>query len=112
MTNQQLGRLGENAAAEYLGHKGYRIICRNFSCRAGEIDIIASRGTALHFIEVKTRQGDLYGQPAESITCRKKGHLKAAAQNYLSIRPRGAWRPQQMQFDVVEIEINHVEDIL
>ena len=72
---------------------------------------MASKGRVLHFIEVKTRRGDLYGHPAEGVTARKKGSIKAAAQHYLSTRPKGAWRPPELQFDVVEIEINHIEDI-
>ena len=51
--------------------KGYRILHRNFRCRAGEIDLVALKGRILHFIEVKTRQGDSYGHPAESITPKK-----------------------------------------
>ncbi|MCQ4635318.1 YraN family protein [Anaerovorax odorimutans] len=111
MNNRQLGRLGEDAAAQFLGGKGYRILCRNFTCRAGEIDIVASKGAVLHFIEVKTRQGDLFGTPAESIDQRKKGHIRMAAKIYLSTRPKGFWQPRQFQFDAVEIQINHIEDI-
>ena len=42
MTNQQLGKLGEDAAKDFLEHNGYRILCRNFRCRSGEIDIAVS----------------------------------------------------------------------
>ena len=38
---QQLGKIGENIASEYLKKKGYLILERNFACRQGEIDIIA-----------------------------------------------------------------------
>ena len=38
---QQLGKIGENIASEYLEKKGYLILERNFACRQGEIDIIA-----------------------------------------------------------------------
>ena len=64
MTNQQLGRIGEDTAKAFLECKGYRILHRNFRCRAGEIDLVALKGRILHFIEVKTRQGDSYGHPA------------------------------------------------
>lgn len=111
MNNQQLGRLGEDAAAQFLGAKGYRILCRNFSCKAGEIDIVALKGASLHFIEVKTRQGDLFGTPAESVDQRKKGHIQAAARIYLSTRSKSFRQPRQLQFDVVEIQINHLEDV-
>ena len=41
MDTRSLGRFGERQAAAYLRRKGYRIIEMNFSCRAGEIDVIA-----------------------------------------------------------------------
>ena len=111
MNNQLLGRLGEDAAAQYLGGKGYRILCRNFCCRAGEIDIVALKGTSLHFIEVKTRKSDLFGTPAESVDQRKKGHMRMAARIYLSTRSKSFRQPRQLQFDVVEVQINHIEDV-
>ncbi|MCB6992322.1 YraN family protein [bacterium 210820-DFI.6.37] len=110
MNNQQLGKLGENAAEEYLLRKGYCILCRNFRCRAGEIDIVASKGEVLHFIEVKTRQSDLFGHPADSVTRKKLGCMKAAARGYLAAT-KGWAEKRQLQFDVVEIEINHIENI-
>ena len=39
------GAWGEDYAAAYLRRHGYRILARNYSCRFGEIDIIASTGT-------------------------------------------------------------------
>ncbi|MBI2345716.1 MAG: YraN family protein [Deltaproteobacteria bacterium] len=51
---QMLGQSGEEIAADYLQSIGFRIVERNFRTRRGEIDLIASRGRAFHFIEVKT----------------------------------------------------------
>ena len=42
MTNQQLGKLGEDMAADYLEQKGFLILRRNFMTRRGEVDIIAA----------------------------------------------------------------------
>lgn len=111
MNNQQLGKLGEHTAEQYLLHKGYRILCRNFRCRAGEIDLVASKGDALHFVEVKTRQSDLFGHPADSITGKKLGCMKAAACSYLSDAEDRIRKKRQIQFDAIEIEINHIENI-
>ena len=51
----QTGKYGEEKAAEYLTHIGYRIIAKNVSCRHGEIDIIADDGNEIVFVEVRTR---------------------------------------------------------
>lgn len=111
MNQQQFGKLGEDMARQYLEQKGYRILCRNFRARGGEIDIIASKGEGLRFIEVKTRQGGLFGRPAESVTKQKKTRIRSAASCYLSEWPGSLWENAQMQMDVVEIEINHLENI-
>ncbi|MCI9598311.1 MAG: YraN family protein [Firmicutes bacterium] len=111
MTNQQLGTLGENTAAEYLTRKGYRILCRNFRCREGEIDIVALKDDTLHFIEVKTRQGVLFGHPLESVTKKKAAHMRAAASRFLAQWPKGWKRPAQIRMDAIAIEIDHVPNI-
>jgi putative endonuclease len=49
-----LGREGEERAARLLEAEGFRIVARNYRTRGGEIDIIASKGCLLVFVEVKT----------------------------------------------------------
>lgn len=110
MNNITLGKIGENAAAEFLTRKGYRIVTRNYRCRAGEIDIIAQRGAELDFIEVKTRQGTDYGRPCESITQEKKLHIKNAAQQYLKQSGEYGYYPAKVRFHVIEIVMEHIED--
>jgi len=51
-----LGRTGEDLAARHLRELGYELIARNVRTRHGEIDLIASDGSALVFAEVKTRR--------------------------------------------------------
>ncbi len=50
-----LGQSGEHAAAKYLRRRGWKIVERNYTCPAGEIDLIADDGTAIVFVEVRTR---------------------------------------------------------
>ena len=52
MDNVTFGRLGEEAAAKLLEASGYRILERNYRSKMGEVDIIASKGAMLSFIEV------------------------------------------------------------
>jgi hypothetical protein len=65
---RQLGRRGEDLATAYLRQQGYVILARNWRCPVGEIDIVAREGEILAFVEVRTRRGDRFGTPEESIT--------------------------------------------
>lgn len=61
--NKIIGAKGEEEVCKYLIRKGYTIIDRNFRCKQGEIDIIASKLNELIFIEVKTRRNIQFGYP-------------------------------------------------
>jgi putative endonuclease len=80
---QRLGRLGESLAAERLVSLGYAIIERNYRCPYGEIDLVTRQADCWVFVEVRTRNGERFGTPEQSITPRKRAHLIAAAQHYL-----------------------------
>lgn len=85
MTQQRrrLGQRGEQLAAERLAAMGYEIVERNYRCKAGEIDLVARQGGGWVFVEVRTRRGDRFGTPEESVTARKRAHIIASAQHYL-----------------------------
>lgn len=106
---KNVGDIGEQFAAEILSNSGYEIIGRNYMTKRGEIDIIALRDGILHFIEVKTRNGDQYGTPAESVTRVKQQRMRRAAEQYIQGR-RLYWR--NVSFDVFEITANLIEDCM
>ena len=60
---QNLGALGEEAAAALLRKGGYRIVAQNHRCRRGEVDLVAERGELLVFVEVRTRATAAFGRP-------------------------------------------------
>jgi putative endonuclease len=95
-----VGAAGEALAAEWLAGHGYRIETRNFRCRTGEIDLIASRRGLLVFVEVKTRRSDAFGSPAEAVGAAKRARLVRAASLYLA---RFGSRPPACRFDVLEV---------
>ena len=84
--NRIFGDAGERAAVRYLKRSGYRIICRNFENRFGEIDIIAFDANTLVFIEVKTRRTMQRGTPVEAVDSRKQQQILKTAQSYLKQR--------------------------
>jgi putative endonuclease len=78
------GAAAEALAAEFLQARGLKIVARNYRCRGGEIDLIASDGDTLIFVEVRLRSEAAFGGAGESITAAKKKRLTFAAAHYLS----------------------------
>ena len=100
--NDDIGSWGEEIAVEFLRKKGYRIIERNFRCKRGEIDIVASEGNSLVFVEVKTRSSTQFGEPEQAVNPEKLRHLQHTAYIYLrknKIKPGGV----RFRFDIVSI---------
>ncbi len=102
MHNIPLGKAGEAAAATYLQDTlHYKILQQNYRNRFGEIDIIASDGKILVFVEVKTRKSAIYGQPAESVEKKKQKKITLTAMAYLS--HHNYWH-KVCRFDVIEVK--------
>lgn len=93
------GKWGEDIAAKFLRKKGYKILDRNYSCRFGEMDIIACKGEFLVFVEVKTRKNGEHGLPREFVTAAKQARLLRTAEHYLMEHGSDL----QPRFDVVEV---------
>jgi len=81
--NREVGRIGEELAAQKLEKSGYIILERNFANKFGEIDIIARDKDVLVFVEVKTKIGDDFGSPEEMITPGKLQRVRNMATMYL-----------------------------
>lgn len=115
MQNQRKGKLGEDAACEFLIRSGYTIIERNWRFKKAEIDIIAeSKDKKLIFVEVKSRSSIYFGMPEESISQYKENLILDAAGQYVYLNGfEGAVR-----FDIISVKIekdqvkilNHYED--
>lgn len=99
--------MGEDFAALYLAKRGFHLLVRNFRCKGGEIDLIATRAGELHFIEVKARADAGFGAPEESVTFHKQKRLWKAAQYYLAQNQHWAAAPHR--FSVVAILGERVE---
>jgi putative endonuclease len=84
-----------------LKKKNYRIIEQNFNSKPGEIDIIASIGNILVFIEVKTRTSDDFGSPSESIDANKVSRIRRAASCYLAGKASAGF--EEYRFDIIGI---------
>ena len=99
---QKLGRRGEQLAAQALAARGITIVARNWRCAAGEIDIVARDGDTLVVVEVRTRRGEAYGTPEESMIPRKRAKLVELGETYVQETDwDGPWR-----IDVVAVQLN------
>ena len=96
----QLGRKGERLAARFLKKHGYRLLQRNYTCPRGEIDLVALDGEEVVFVEVRTRTDDAFGDPAESVTSKKRRQVSSVALDYAR---RKKLADQPMRFDVVTV---------
>lgn len=97
-----LGRWGEQVAADILTAEGLVVVVRNWRCAEGELDIVARNriGDAVIFCEVKTRSGLGYGTPAESVTFAKRRKIRRLANLWLQANGT-PWRA--MRFDVIGV---------
>ena len=99
MDRKELGTFGERKAADYLRRKGYRIVDSNYSCRFGEIDIVASRDGYIVFVEVKLRKNADFAEAREFVNYSKQQRIIKTAQLWLTVNKCQL----QPRFDVIEV---------
>ncbi len=92
-----------------LRSKNYTIVCTNYSCQQGELDIVARDGDELVFVEVRSRADDEHGDALDAIGPRKQRQVARVAQAYICIE-----QPQfeTSRFDVVAQTGNTLEHIV
>lgn len=98
--NKLLGAFGEDMACSYLEKQGYKILERNFSCKVGELDIIAIEGETLAFIEVKCRTSTDYGNPSEAVSYYKQNRIVKSALFFMT---KYKIFEYMCRFDVIEV---------
>jgi putative endonuclease len=101
-THNLLGKEGEALAAKWLQEKGYNILYKNWRHSYYEVDIIAGKDQVLHFIEVKTRRNNNFGQPEESVDEKKIRNLLSASEEFQLQYPE--WK--RVQFNVLSITVH------
>lgn len=96
----RLGRSGERAARRLLEMQGFEILETNWTCVAGEVDIIARHADSLHFVEVKTRRGVGKGFPVEAVSAEKRRRYERMAELYLR---RAEPQDCSLHFDIISV---------
>jgi putative endonuclease len=113
--HNELGKWGEDLAADYLERKGYTIIERDWKSGRRDLDIVAQDGNVIVFVEVKTRRNNLYGEPEESVDYHKLQNLQQAINHYLKFKHIC----QEVRFDIISVvgtigtepDIQHIQDV-
>mgnify|MGYP000120722392 CR=1 FL=1 len=98
--HNELGKIGEKLAAEYLINKGYEILAQNFYFDKAEIDIISKKdNNILVVVEVKTRNSDFFGDPQGFVTPSKIKLLVKAANQYVISNDLD----MEVRFDIITV---------
>lgn len=96
--HNEIGAWGEQIARDYLRRNGYTVFDTNTHIGHNEIDIIATKGNIIAFIEVKTRS-DAFKDPIDAIDTRKIRRLSKAADSFLQTHNI----KHEPQFDIITI---------
>ena len=111
--HNELGKLGEELAVEFLQQNGYDILETNWTFQKAEIDIIAQKENILAVVEVKTRSSIEFGLPQDFVKPKKIQLLVKAVNEYVISNDLDV----EVRFDIIAIykedktyKIEHIED--
>lgn len=102
--NKDIGYNGERCALDFLSKEGYKILKKNYICKLGEIDYIATKSEILIFGEIKSRYSLKFGMPSEAVTYHKIKQIKKIAKYFLL---QNNITEHFIRFDIVEVFFNN-----
>ena len=112
-SHNELGKLGEELAVDFLQQNGYEILETNWTFQKAEIDIIAQKEKILAIVEVKTRSSIDFGLPQDFVKPKKIQLLVKAVNEYVVSNDLDV----DVRFDIIAINkeasdfnIEHIED--
>ena len=97
--HNELGKLGEEMAVEFLQKEGYAILETNWTFQKAEVDIIAKKDNTLAIIEVKTRSSLEFGLPQDFVKPKKIQLLTKAVDAYVNEKDLDV----EVRFDIFAI---------
>ena len=114
--HNDLGKWGEDCAADYLQRMGYTIVARDWKSGHRDIDIIAMVDETVVFVEVKTRRNRALIEPETAVDYHKLRNLQGAINHYVKYYRVN----HDIRFDIITVvgmpgdatpEIDHLKDI-
>ena len=97
--HNELGKLGEELAVDFLRKAGYEILETNWVFQKAEVDIIAKKANVLAIVEVKTRSDISFGLPQEAVKQKKIQLLVKAVNEYVIRKDLDV----AVRFDIISI---------
>jgi putative endonuclease len=101
-SRQRAGAAAEDRAARCLESAGLQLLARNYRCRMGELDLVATAGDVLVVAEVRLRSSTRFGGAAASITWQKRRRIVRATRHLLAREP--ALQRLRVRFDALVVE--------
>jgi putative endonuclease len=117
MRHNETGQIGEELAKKYLEKNGYKIIEKDFKTKLVEVDLIGIKNNELIIFEVRTKRGEMFGSPEETLSDKKLKKLLLGARIVAAAK---RWSGH-MRIDAVclvlkennqALRINHYENIV
>lgn len=102
MDRQARGATAESVAREHLAARGLTIVCANYRCRLGELDLVCLEEGVLVIAEVRLRAASRFGSACESIDWSKRRRIVRATRHLLMRHPELNAYP--VRFDVIAFD--------
>jgi len=96
------GKEGEQIAVEFLAANAFKILERNWRFKKSEIDIIATDGNEIVFVEVKTRHENYLVEPELAVSLKQQRSIIKAANQYIISREID----MEARFDIISVIIS------
>ena len=90
--HNEIGKIGEDLARDYLIKEGYKIVEQNYRTKYAEIDLVAQKSlgflkpSKLVFVEVRTKVGENFGSPEDTINKAKLWKVLQNAKSYTAFK--------------------------
>lgn len=113
----EVGKIGEDLAAKFLVDKGYKIVEQNYKTKYSEIDLVAQNGKDLVFVEVRTKIGENFGTPEDTLNNKKLSKVRFNALSYVAFKKwQGSIKIDAicivLKPDYTVLRLNHYENIV
>ncbi len=90
--HNEVGKLGEDLARKYLEKEGYKILEQNYKTKYAEIDLVAEKSSGIFgqkklvFVEVRTKVGENFGSPEDTLNKRKLWKVMKNSLSYTAFK--------------------------